>query len=137
MSSRRQKAGTAVRATGTTRPSTPSPSDDDGLVAGDDNPCVGDPDYDYSGGVCGECGSGLTCDGRCGNRRCVYADFYQDEIVPAAVRREKQQVVGNPRSRRAYLWGTRGYRRVVGSGHAVVFRDESEADAAGYEVRDD
>ncbi len=128
---RRPNSSTTVSKGSDTRPPVPPAPDEDER---EDELCVGDPGYDYSGGVCGECESGLTRDGRCGNRRCVYADLYQDEIVPAAVWREKRQLAGNPRSRRAYPWGTRGYWRVIKSGNAVVFRDESEADAAGYEV---
>ena len=99
--------------------------------------CVGDFGYDYSGGICGECGASLKCDGCCGNRRCPYADFFQDEIVPGAVWAEKQQVAANTKSRRYYPWGTRGYLRVLKSDNVVIFRDESEADAAGYEARDE
>lgn len=127
-------SGAVSRAGAVRVPSAPA---DDEMVAGDDDPCVGDPDFDYSGGVCGECGASLKKDGCCGNRRCPYANFLQDELVPAAVWREKRQVAGNPRSRRAYPWGTRGYRRVMKAGHAAVFRDVGEAEAAGYEVRDE
>lgn len=94
----------------------------------------GDPGYDYSaGGVCGECDSALTRDGYCRNRQCVYAGYYQDEIVPVNVRAEKRQVAANMKSRRYYTWGSRGFKRTTASPHGVVFRSAEEAERAGYE----
>lgn len=95
--------------------------------------CVGDQNYNYSGCICGECDSGLTRDGRCRNRRCVYADYFQDEIVPPAVWAKKRQVAANTKSRKYYPWGSSGFKRTTASPHGVVFRSAEEAERDGYE----
>lgn len=130
--SRGRKISTAVSLASETCPLIADVSGDDERYDEDDlHP--GDPGYDYSVCICGECDSALTRDGRCGNRQCVYADYFQDEIIPPAVRAEKGRVAANTKSRRYYPWGTRGFKRSTASPHGVAFRSAEEAERAGYE----
>ncbi len=98
---------------------------------------LSDDGYDYTGAMCSECGRSLDRNGYCTHPRCPYEEYRQDEAVPVSVRREKQQLVGNPRSKRAYVYGTKGYRRNLASPHAVIFAEKSDAEAAGYEIHDE
>jgi hypothetical protein len=88
------------------------------------------------GDLCGECYGPLNRKGYCKDRRCPFHGYWQDELVPPSVRREKQQVVGNPRSKKAYPYGSIGYKRNLGSAQTVIFNSDTEAEQAGYEVQD-
>lgn len=136
---RRPNSSTAVSKVSDTPAPAPDVPDEDELDDEEADLCVGDLGYDYGNCVCSECGADLTSDGLCGSRspRCPFTTRFQDEIVPGPVWRELRQVVANARSRKAYRFGSRGYHRVIKSTNAVIYADEYEAGAAGYEVQDD
>lgn len=90
-----------------------------------------------TGDICAECDGPLSRKGFCKNPRCPYYGLWQDEFPTPEVVREKRRVVGNIKSKRAYRYGTAGYRRNLGSAHAVVFPDDIDAERAGFEVRDE
>jgi hypothetical protein len=96
---------------------------------------LSDDGFDYGGAVCHRCEREIDRNGYCSNPRCPYADCRQDEPVPKSAW-ERERLVGNRRSGRAYPFGTPGYRRNLGSPSAVRLNDEVEAVDAGYEVRD-
>lgn len=87
-----------------------------------------------TGDICGCCDGPLSRKGYCKHRGCPYFGLWQDELPPPEVIREKRQVVGNRRSKKAYRFGTPGFRRNLGTAHGVVFRDDIEAGRAGFEV---
>jgi len=94
-------------------------------------------EFGFEMAFCAECGSNLTQRGYCKNRRCPFANYYQDEFVPRSEIRERRQVAGNSRSKLCYPWGSRGYNRTLKSPYAVLFRSEDEAESAGYELREE
>ncbi|MCZ2340484.1 MAG: hypothetical protein LC104_01650 [Bacteroidales bacterium] len=96
---------------------------------------LSDDGYDYTGALCSNCEQELDRNGYCANVRCRYAECRQDEPVPQSAW-EREQLVGNPRSKKAYFYGTAGYRRNIRSPSCVVFEDEDAAWDAGYEIRD-
>lgn len=105
-------------------------------VEDDEAESLSDDEFDSGGAQCHRCERGIDRNGHCTNPRCHYADCRQDEPVPASAW-ERERLVGNRRSKKAYPFGTPGYRRNLGSPSAVHFNEELEAVDAGYEVRDD
>lgn len=114
-----------------TPPWTPEEEAEDAETEG-----LSDDGFDYGGAQCRRCEREINRNGYCTNPRCPYAECRQDEPVPASAW-ERERLVGNRRSRRAYPFGTAGYGRNLGSPSAVSFSDEAGAVNAGYEVRHD
>ncbi len=89
-----------------------------------------------TGDLCGKCDGPLSRRGFCKDVRCPFFGLWQDELPSPEVIRQKRQVVGNKRSKKAYRFGSVGFWRNLRAIQGVLFRNDTEAEEAGYKVRE-